>query len=192
MDPRKHPRSDGANGPVMDPHGAASRAYKLLASSATAKGCKLFWRAGGAIVSKKGVIYMPEVLGYHADGLVRGAPVRDVRLSDDSIASLRQEGESVWRKRPKQSGATTPKTSATQPTKLSKKGPIQVGGNPFKTILPPKVPKRRRYRRRRPPPTRSGPRKPPGWPRPRGARPRPRPGPPRTGPGSRPPRKRPG
>src|SRR4051812_44532981 len=54
MAPRKRPRADGASGPVMDPHGGLSRAYRLLASSATARGCKLFWRAGGAIVSKSG------------------------------------------------------------------------------------------------------------------------------------------
>ena len=150
MSPRKHPRADGASGPVMDPHGGASRAFKLLASSATQNSCKLFWRAGGAIVSKSGTIYFTDVLGYHADGLVRGAPVRDVRLSDDSIAALRQEGESVWRKRPKQTKQTkqskpapapapapAPKPAPT-PIKLSKKGPIHVPTRLFKTILPPK------------------------------------------------------
>src|SRR3954468_4292709 len=79
MDPRKHPRADGASGPVMDPHGGASRAFKLLASSATASSCKLYWRAGGAIVSKSGTVYFTDILGYHADGKVRGAPTRDVR-----------------------------------------------------------------------------------------------------------------
>lgn len=156
MDPRKRPRADGADGPVMDPHGGASRAFKLLASSGTAKGCKLYWRAGGAIVSKSGTIYFTDVLSFHAQGLVRGAPIRDVRLSDESIKALRAEGESVWRKRPKQSGAAapTPKPAppppaakpapkpkvAPVPIKLSKTGPIHVPTAAFKTILPPKPP----------------------------------------------------
>jgi hypothetical protein len=69
--PRKRPvLSDGAAGPPLTPHNAASRTRRLLALSATATGVRLYWRAAGRLSWRT-------VLGYHAEGAGR-LPVRDV------------------------------------------------------------------------------------------------------------------
>lgn len=93
MKARKHPRADGANGPVMTPHDANSRTARLLASRASATGLTLFWHAGIRKGQRKawGVI-----LGFHAAGQVRGAPVRDVRLSKRGINKVRAEMAKWW------------------------------------------------------------------------------------------------
>jgi hypothetical protein len=84
-------RPDGADGKPLDPHYAESRTYKLLDARQDAKGVTLYWRASG----RKS---WTTILGYHADGLVRGAPVRDViGLSPAARRKLRSDMSTWWR-----------------------------------------------------------------------------------------------
>lgn len=93
MKPRKHPRSDGADGPVLTPHDEDSRTSRLLAARAFQDGLTLFWHSGISKGTRKawGVI-----LGYHARGQVRGAPVRDVRLSKRGIGVVKRAMARWW------------------------------------------------------------------------------------------------
>lgn len=68
LPPRKHPREDGANGPVLAPHGDASR-------SITTFRARVVRTAAGWVLSA-GFGFIP--LAYHAKGMVKGAPVRDL------------------------------------------------------------------------------------------------------------------
>lgn len=93
MKARKHPRPDGADGPVMTPHDEASRTARLMASHADPRGMTLFWRSGHG-----GAQRLPwgTILGFHAGGFVEGAPKRDVRLSKAGIARVRREMAIWW------------------------------------------------------------------------------------------------
>lgn len=93
MKPRKRPRPDGADGPVLTPHDRASRTDRLMDAKATATGCTLFWHSGIRRGQKKP---WGTILGYHADGKVRGAPKRDVRLSTRSINKVKADLARWW------------------------------------------------------------------------------------------------
>jgi hypothetical protein len=93
MRPRKYPRKDGANGPVLTPHDDQSRTARLMAFRASSTGLTLFWHGG---VSKGQRKPWGTILGYHAEGKVRGAPKRDVRLSKRGIGVIRKEMASWW------------------------------------------------------------------------------------------------
>jgi hypothetical protein len=94
---------DGADGPVMEPHYDASRAITLSDFMATDRSLVLFWHAGTGHRSHRaararGAKMTPfgTILGYHAGGLVRGAPARDVRLSAASIQQVKAEMRRRW------------------------------------------------------------------------------------------------
>jgi hypothetical protein len=67
--PVRYRRPDGAKGPPLSPHQADSRAQKWLRATpgSSAGTITLWWSHGWG-----------QILGYHARGEVRGAPVRDV------------------------------------------------------------------------------------------------------------------
>jgi hypothetical protein len=69
MPPRKKPRRDGANGDVMAPHGTASqtitRFFTKVSNSLNGWTMKVGWKDCPWIV-------------YHAQGRVKGAPIRDI------------------------------------------------------------------------------------------------------------------
>ena len=95
--------ADGADGPVMEPHYLGSRVITLADYAATDHGLKLFWHAGTGHrthrkARSKGQKATPfgEILGYHADGLVPHAPVRDVRLCPQRIQNVRNKLKTVW------------------------------------------------------------------------------------------------
>jgi hypothetical protein len=118
MAPRKQPRADGANGPVMTPHRAMSRAGRLLDARVSASGVTLYWHGGVGAV--RGATSFGTILGYHAAGEVPGAPVRDVRLCDAEIQALQTEMTAWWTARHPE-----------KPTKPAKPGPSRV------VVLPP-------------------------------------------------------
>lgn len=108
-------RPDGATGPPLDPHREKSRTIKWLRSSpaATRRGITLWWSHGWG-----------KILGYHGDGLVKGAPVRDVRgLAPKEESALRSECAAWWQARspgpvaaPKAAQAPLSKAKAKAPT----------------------------------------------------------------------------
>ncbi len=93
-------RPDGADGPPLTPHDEGSRSQKWIRSQAapSRRGVTLWWSHGwGAI------------LGYHGDGLVRGAPVRDVRgLAPGRLRTLRRECRAWWDARGRPARVSTP------------------------------------------------------------------------------------
>lgn len=90
---RKRPCADGATGPALLPHRDESRTIRLMASRPTASGVTLFWHSGHSKVQKTS---WGAILGFHAAGEVKGAPVRDVRLSPKGIERLRVEMRAWW------------------------------------------------------------------------------------------------
>jgi len=96
MQPRKRPRPDGADGPVLTPHGEASRTARLLAARASAGGVTLFWHSG---IGKAHRTPWGTILGFHAAGQVKGAPVRDARLSARGVNAVRAEMTTWWTRR---------------------------------------------------------------------------------------------
>jgi hypothetical protein len=114
MKPRKHKRADGANGPVLTPHDAASRTSRLLAFRAWQGGVTLFWHSA---ITKDQRKPWGTILGYHADGKVRGAPKRDVRLSKRGRGVVAKEMAKWW------TGflRARPKPAIPQPTAKAKK-----------------------------------------------------------------------
>jgi hypothetical protein len=90
MPPRKRARPDGANGPVLSPHGSDSRSQKWLRVTPGVVGgtLTLHWSHGWGVI-----------LGYHARGEVRGAPARDViGLTPNSIGQLQAKAAAYWLK----------------------------------------------------------------------------------------------
>lgn len=84
-------RPDHATGPPLDPHRSHSRTYDLVSIHSTDHGCTLYWKASGGESWTK-------ILGYHADGLVRGAPVRDViGLSPRAARQVKERTATYWR-----------------------------------------------------------------------------------------------
>lgn len=83
---RKHPRADRASGPVLTPHRSASRAEKWVR-------CVPAYKAGTITVTwSHGWL---TILGYHAEGKVRGAPVRNVL--EFPLAAIRRIRDAVVR-----------------------------------------------------------------------------------------------
>jgi hypothetical protein len=93
MKPRKYPRPDGANGPVMTPHDEDSRTRRLLAARAWGGGLTLFWHAGSRRKDQKRP--WGTILGFHAAGAGR-LPKRDVRLSKRGINQVRADMRRWW------------------------------------------------------------------------------------------------
>jgi len=67
MRARKRPRRDHATGPVLSPHWSDSRFRTELRWQGTPDGAVLWWRSPWG-----------KIVGYHARGMVRGAPARNV------------------------------------------------------------------------------------------------------------------
>jgi hypothetical protein len=115
MKARKYPRKDGADGPVMTPHDEESRTSRLLAFRAWDGGLTLYWHGGVSRGQRKP---WGTILGYHADGKVRGAPRRDVRLSKRGIGAVRKAMADWWEKnrkrgrKPAQESTPSPKKNA--------------------------------------------------------------------------------
>ena len=83
-------RPDGATGKPLDPHYGESRTSRLLAVSATATGSKVYWRASGRVS-------WATILGYHADGVVHGAPIRDtIGLSPAGWRRVEAQARALW------------------------------------------------------------------------------------------------
>jgi hypothetical protein len=112
----------GWDGPVMEPRYDASRVITLSDYSATDRSLLMWWHAGTGHASYraakkkhragKGTKPSPfgDILEYHQQGLVRGAPVRDVRLSQASIAQIKGEMARRW------SAYVAKKKAKTRPT----------------------------------------------------------------------------
>lgn len=83
-------RPDGAAGKPLAPHFGGSRTSKLLAVSATPNGSKVYWRASGRVS-------WATILGYHADGVVHGAPIRDtIGLSPAGWRKVEAQARTLW------------------------------------------------------------------------------------------------
>jgi hypothetical protein len=148
--------SDGADGPVMEPHYEASRVITLADYVATDRGVTLFWHAGTghrshrrARTKGKSATPFGEILGYHAEGLVRGAPVRDVRLCKARVANVVRKLKSLWRSmkpRPKPKPETEPKpytpTPPTPPTAPSKPRGASFTSKQVERFTAPPIPQR--------------------------------------------------
>lgn len=67
MPPRRRKRSDGATGPVLSPHWSDSRFRTQLRHEGTGRMARLYWLEPWA-----------SIVTYHAEGKVKGAPVRNV------------------------------------------------------------------------------------------------------------------
>lgn len=88
MPPRVYPRADAATGPVLSPHETASRSWKRLRSTPAKDGVVLWWSHGWG-----------RILSYHGEGLVIGAPARDVRgLAPARLAALKKGMAAWWAK----------------------------------------------------------------------------------------------
>lgn len=96
MPARRRPRPDGADGPVLTPHGDSSRTARLMAGHGDYKGMTIYWRSGHSGSQK---LPWGTILGFHARGEVPGAPPRDVRLSRRGIGQLRREMAAWWLQR---------------------------------------------------------------------------------------------
>lgn len=86
LPPRKRPRHDRASGPVLLPHWSDSRFRTQLRWEGTSNEAVLWWQGSwGTIV------------GYHARGEVRGAPVRNViGLSPQSQRRVAEQARKWW------------------------------------------------------------------------------------------------
>lgn len=96
MPPRKKPRRDRANGPVMSPHRTSSGDIKGYFVRVTRK------RDGWTLVAG---IRDAAYYAFHAEGMVRGAPVRDVLGTTPRVHGLArrefhafQQGEFKYRR----------------------------------------------------------------------------------------------
>lgn len=96
---RPSSRPDGAKGPALVPHYAASRTLRLLAIRATEKGVTLFWHSGHG---KRQKLPWATILGFHADGLVIGAYVRNtIGISPAGMKKIEREAKQWWENRRK-------------------------------------------------------------------------------------------
>jgi hypothetical protein len=83
---RKRPRHDMAAGPVLVPHWSDSRFRTQLRWKATVDGAVLWWKSPWG-----------RIVGYHARGEVRGAPVRNVvGITIDNQAKIRRKALQWW------------------------------------------------------------------------------------------------
>lgn len=84
-------RPGHATGPPLLPHRTHSRTYDLVSIHVTDHGCTLYWKPSGRESWNR-------ILRYHADGLVRGAPVRDViGLSPRAAKQVKERTATYWR-----------------------------------------------------------------------------------------------
>ncbi len=111
MKPRKRPRPDGANGPVLTPHDEKSRTSRLMASRATSSGVTLYWHAG---IRKGQKTAWGTILGFHAAGDGH-LPVRDVRLSKRGVGLVRKAMETWWEERLKARARKARKAEPSKP-----------------------------------------------------------------------------
>jgi hypothetical protein len=119
-------RPDGATGKPLDPHYAESRTYRLLAAHQSADGVTLFWRGHGRQS-------WTTILGYHADGLVRGAPVRDtIGISPAGRRKIKDSLRSYW----KASQARKPKAGAGTAAKPARKAATRSAAKAGRTAAP--------------------------------------------------------
>jgi hypothetical protein len=81
-------RKDGADGKPLDPHYGQSRVIRWLRSTiGAASGTVTLWWSHG----------WGRILGYHAEGRVLGAPIRNViGLSPASRRKLKQQARTIW------------------------------------------------------------------------------------------------
>lgn len=83
---KRSSRPDGATGPPLSPHRAASRAQKWIRASVGTGHVTLWWSHGWG-----------QILGYHRAGSAR-LPVRNViGLTDPDMVRLRAEARRYWR-----------------------------------------------------------------------------------------------
>jgi hypothetical protein len=95
LPPRKRMRRDFAEGPVLVPHWTDSRFTTQLRYVANATGATLYWAAPWG-----------RIVGYHARGEVRGAPVRNViGLTRGSQEILSRQLAKRWNERASWIGA---------------------------------------------------------------------------------------
>lgn len=86
MPARKRPRHDRASGPVLVPHWSDSRFRTELRWQATEDGAVLWWKSPWG-----------KIVGYHARGEVRGAPVRNVvGVTAEGQSRIRRKAREWW------------------------------------------------------------------------------------------------
>jgi hypothetical protein len=103
---RRESRPDGATGKPLDPHYGASRSVaNLRAAVGLAKGTVTLWWTGRV----RGLAF-GAILGYHARGEVRGAPVRDVLdLTEGDLEKLQADARRFWKLITRASVSTVPR-----------------------------------------------------------------------------------
>jgi hypothetical protein len=117
--PRKHPRPDGANGPVLTPHGDDSRTARLLTYRAWGDGLTLFWHAG---IGRSHSTPWGDILGYHAAG-AGSLPRRDTRLSTRGLGKVRKEMADWWSRRAAAKTKEANRATAASQATLTRKYP---------------------------------------------------------------------
>ena len=132
---KKASRPDGATGKPLDPHYAESRTYRLLASHVTASGATIFWRAHGRVS-------WTTILGYHADGMVIGAPVRDtIGLSKAGWKKVAGEAKQLWQRQTRgASPAGSPPRPAPEPPPRLVRSPRPTPAAPVLAPVPAPAP----------------------------------------------------
>jgi hypothetical protein len=86
LPPRRRQRHDRATGPVLSPHWSDSRFRTQLMWSGSHDGAVLWWKAPWG-----------RIVGFHARGEVRGAPIRNVvGLTDESAEAVRRKARKWW------------------------------------------------------------------------------------------------
>jgi hypothetical protein len=86
LPPRKRGRHDRASGPVLIPHWSDSRFRTQLMAAGSKDGAVLWWKAPWG-----------RIVGYHARGEVRGAPIRNVvGLTSESAEAVRRKSLKWW------------------------------------------------------------------------------------------------
>lgn len=94
---RPSSRPDHAKGPALVPHYAQSRTLRLLAMRVSENGVTLFWHSGHG---RKQKLPWATILGFHADGVVIGAYVRNtIGISPAGMRKIEREAKQWWRNR---------------------------------------------------------------------------------------------